>query len=140
MRNFILALLVSTAAVAGGGCAPTANPQPIGSDPRDAGVIASPGADSIPLLSTHGVKGCRMRVVGDLAAGSLLDLRDQAHQKLAHAVVDVRRQTDATAQPRGQTAAIRPAAISYYVGTAVRFNDTACLQDALSSRSRLPVI
>jgi hypothetical protein len=140
MRNASLTLLAAAVAVLAAGCAPNHGSQTIGSDPRDVGVVVPPGAEDVPLFSSHGLRGCRMRIVGDLTAGSLLGLRDQAHQKLAHAVIDVRRQTEATAPPRTQTAVIRPAAISYYTGTAVRFTDPACLQSALSSTSRLPVI
>jgi hypothetical protein len=139
MRRSVLTLLAA-ATLSAVGCATHQAPQPIGPDPRDVGVVVPPGAQDVPLFSTHGLRGCRMRIVGDMAGGSLLDLRDQAHQKMAHAVIDVRRQTDATPPARAQSPSIRPAAVSYYVGTAVRFVDPACMQSALTSTSRLPVI
>jgi hypothetical protein len=113
------AVLVLTAACAGN------STQQVGDNPRDVGAITRPQADAIPLLTAHGVKGCRYRSAGEIVAESPAGLRDQAYQKLANAVIDVRQGTQAI--PRANNGTIRPAAIVYYIGTAVRFDDPACI-------------
>ena len=116
------AMLALTAA-----CAAHTPPQQVGDNPRDVGVVTPRSADDIPLLTTHGVKGCRYRVAGDIAAASPAGLRDQAQQKLANAVIDVRQQTQVN---RSTGPVLRPAATVYYTGTAVRFDDPACIPPA----------
>jgi len=122
-RSIAAALLVLAAA-----CASNAPPQQVGDNPRDVGVVTPRSADEIPLLTTHGVKGCRYRVAGQIAAPSPAGLRDQAVQKLANAVIDVRQQTQVNPGTAGPV--LRPAATIYYTGTAVRFEDPSCIPAA----------
>jgi hypothetical protein len=121
-RPYAAAVLVFAAA-----CAAHNPPQQVGDGPRDVGIVTPRSADDIPLLTTHGIKGCHYRVAGELAAASPAGLRDQAVQKLANAVIDVRQQTQVN-QQRGPV--LRPAATVYYTGTAVRFDDPSCVPAA----------
>lgn len=123
MRYLRLAsLAVLASAPLPGACAPYPGAQAAGSDPRDLGFVTAPGADGIPLFTSRRVPGCRYRPAGDLAAASLPALQDEARQKLAHAVVDVRRHVEAVPQNRNAWGGrLRPAVMEYYTGLAVRF-------------------
>jgi hypothetical protein len=105
---------------AAAGCAGHSGSEPIGPDPRDVGVIAPGDAEGIPMYTQHGVPGCRYRSAGNIVAQSLLEMRDEANQKQADAVIDVRKQVQATLPPVTRDAPVRPAAYVYYTGTAVR--------------------
>jgi|GEM_PF-3114675 len=126
MRFLRLALLAVLAfAPIPGGCAPGTGAPDAGPGLRDPGSMTNPGADGIPLFSSRRVPGCRYRPAGDLAAASLPALQDEAHQMLAHAVVDVRRHVEAVPQGRGDRGGrLRPAVAEYYTGLAVRFVGT----------------
>jgi len=108
-----------------GACAAHQDPGEIGSDPKDFAVVVPGDAEWIPLYTAHGVPGCRHRVAGDVTANSLLGLRDEAHQKLADAVIDVRRRIEAP-QPRRSAAEPLTPIPTYYTGTAVRFVTPGC--------------
>jgi hypothetical protein len=114
------ALLALTAACA----ASNKPPQQVGDNPRDVGVATRPQADDIPLLTAHGVKGCRYRSAGQVVASSPAGLRDQAYQKLANAVIDVRQGTQVIRPVNSPV--LGPATSVYFVGTAVRFDDPSC--------------
>lgn len=120
------------------GCAAHRPPEEIGDNPREVDVIAPPGAERIPLYSAHGVPGCRIRSAGELVSPSLLGLRDQAHQKMADAVMDVRQQVQVNPRPTRQTFEVVPIGTIYYTGTAVRFDDAEC-RSAQSRKGLLEV-
>ena len=86
-------------------------------------MLVHPDAEAIPLFTSHRVPGCRYRPAGELAGGSLRELRDGAHQKMASAVVDVRRHVSPVPRTRSTSTAgnVRPAVIEYYTGLAVHF-------------------
>ena len=121
----IASLAVLAAALAASACAARRGVEPLGPDPRDWGVLAHPDAEAIPLFTSHRVPGCRYRPAGELAGGSLRELRDGAHQKMASAVVDVRRHVSPVPRTRSTSQAgnVRPAVIEYYTGLAVHFVD-----------------
>ncbi len=124
MRTRKLASLVVLASVlAASACAARRGAEPLDPDPRDWGVLAHPDAEAIPLFTSHRVPGCRYRPAGELAGGSLRELRDGAHQKMASAVVDVRRHLNAVPRVRSTSSRenVRPAVVEYYTGLAVHF-------------------
>lgn len=126
MRTRMLApLAVLGLALAASACAPRRGAEPLGPDPRDWGAVIPPGAEAIPLFTSHRVPGCRYRPAGELSGRSLSELRDGAHQKMASAVVDVRRHVTATPRTRstGTRENVRPAVIEYYTGMAVHFEE-----------------
>lgn len=125
MRIATLALLMFLPPVLGA-CAPQGSGGEIGPNPQEFGVIAPEAAEEIPLYTSRGLPGCRYQFAGELTSATLLGLRDEAHQKLADAVVNVRRQIVATPPPRRQSTEVRPAAVMFYTGTAVRFRSPEC--------------
>ena len=83
--------------------------------------------ESIPLITDHSLPGCRFRVVGDLIAADLHQLRGMAYQKQADAVMRVRQETLATRRPTRQVDAVRPAAQIVFTGVAIRLETPECL-------------
>lgn len=120
-RTLPAPLLVLAAVLGAAACAPRRGGEAVGPDPRDVGVLAHPSAEAIPLYTSHRVPGCRSRVVGELSAGSLLGLREGAYQKLADAVVGVRRHVEPVppAHAAGGSGTLRPATTEHYTGLAV---------------------
>jgi hypothetical protein len=121
----IASLAVLAAALAASACAARRGVEPLDPDPRDWGALVHPDAEAIPLFSSHRVPGCSYRPAGELAGGSLSELRDGAHQKMASAVVDVRRHVSPVPRTRSTSPAgnVRPAVVEYYTGLAVHFLD-----------------
>ena len=119
----IASLAVLAAALAASACAARRGAEPLDPDPRDWGVLVHPDAEAIPLFTSHRVPGCPYRPAGELAGGSLSELRDGAHQKMASAVVDVRRHVSPVPRTRSASPAgnVRPAVVEYYTGLAVHF-------------------
>ena len=126
MRTRKLApLAVLALALAASACAPRRGAEALGPDPRDRNVVIPPDAEAIPLFTSHRVPGCRYRAAGELSGGSLSELRDGARQKMASAVVDVRRHVTPTPRVRstGTRENMRPAVVEYYTGLAVHFEE-----------------
>ncbi|MDB4950726.1 MAG: hypothetical protein JWM27_3375 [Gemmatimonadetes bacterium] len=122
----IATALLPLAAVLAAACVHQPNRE-LGPDLRDDGQIVRPVAQDIPLFNMRGPRGCQYWTAGDVVAGSLSGLREQAYQKMADAVVQVHEQITPTPQLRSPTGTVRPAASIAYVGTAVRFKDAhAC--------------
>jgi hypothetical protein len=94
-------------------------------DPRARRVPPQP--ESIPLITDQSLPGCRFRVVGDLIAADLHQLRGMAYQKQADAVMRVRQETVATRRPTRQVDAVRPAAHTVFTGVAIRLDSPDCL-------------
>ena len=120
----LLAALPSLLAL--GACAPRRGSEALAHDPREIGVAAPPGAEDVLLFTSHRIAGCRYRAVGELSSATQAGLRDGAVQKMAHAVVDVRREVTPTPRTPGQGTQIRPAATVHYTGLAVRFAAPGC--------------
>jgi hypothetical protein len=123
--RFALAAALLTLTTA---CASTQPPEQIVPVRRNAAAGLPPQADRIPLLSAHQVRGCSYDVAGQVVARTPAALRQAAYQKLANAVVDVRRPTEPAP---GAAAESSPRAGGFVlVGTAVRFQDAACVPAA----------
>jgi uncharacterized protein YbjQ (UPF0145 family) len=125
MRSIAAAVLVVCSAA----CA-TTPPAQIVANPRNLALQQPAQVAQIPLLTGGAPKGCTYRIVGQLSPALPTALQNAAYERQANAVINVHPQSRAITSVNEPSASNHASTAVLLAGTAVRFDDQACVPAA----------